>query len=315
MVTEDAGYRWQPERASTLAVAGVCSSPTACVAVGTNGLIETSASVFTLAAFPVPKGYRLAATDGGVFSFRAPYYGSMGGTHLNKPVIGMATDPATDGYWLVASDGGIFAFHASFYGSMGEQRLNQPIVAMAADPTGDGYWLLASDGGIFTFGNAKYLGSAVGKIGSARAVGIAPSNGPDGGYLVLTTTGFLEFGALSWAGCESGTIPPRAVGIASSIPIGPAPVIDVCPFLATAYAASAAGAVAALDSAPPHGGVGSPPSPIVAIATDPTNQFSPPAEGYWLVDTKGGVFNLDAPYLGSMAGKALAAPIVAIAPG
>ncbi|MDA8287500.1 MAG: hypothetical protein M0014_03415, partial [Actinomycetota bacterium] len=64
-------------------------------------------------------GYWEVAADGGVFAFHAPFYGSMGGKALNKPVVGIAADPATGGYWEVASDGGVFAFHAPFYGSMG----------------------------------------------------------------------------------------------------------------------------------------------------------------------------------------------------
>ena len=38
------------------------------------------------------------------------FYGSMGGIHLNQPVVGMAATPDGGGYWLVAADGGIFAF-------------------------------------------------------------------------------------------------------------------------------------------------------------------------------------------------------------
>jgi len=56
-------------------------------------------------------GYRFVASDGGVFSFGdANFFGSMGGTPLNRPVVGMATTPSTNGYWLVASDCGIFSF-------------------------------------------------------------------------------------------------------------------------------------------------------------------------------------------------------------
>ena len=48
------------------------------------------------------------------------FYGSMGGQHLNKPIVGMAATPDGGGYWLVASDGGIFTFgDARFYGSTG----------------------------------------------------------------------------------------------------------------------------------------------------------------------------------------------------
>jgi hypothetical protein len=86
-----------------------------------------------MAATPDGKGYWLVASDGGIFSFGdASFYGSMGGTPLNQPIVGMAADPTTGGYWLVASDGGIFSFHAPYDGSMGGTPLDKPIVGMAA---------------------------------------------------------------------------------------------------------------------------------------------------------------------------------------
>ena len=69
-------------------------------------------------------GYRLVASDGGVFSFGAPFYGSTGGLALAAPVVGVAATPDGAGYWLVASDGGVFAFgDARFAGSTGALRL------------------------------------------------------------------------------------------------------------------------------------------------------------------------------------------------
>jgi hypothetical protein len=35
-------------------------------------------------------GYRFVASDGGIFSYNAPFYGSMGGKPLNKPVVAMS---------------------------------------------------------------------------------------------------------------------------------------------------------------------------------------------------------------------------------
>jgi hypothetical protein len=64
-------------------------------------------------------GYSEVAADGGIFSFNAPFQGSMGGTHLNSPIVGIAADADTGGYWEVAADGGIFSFNAPFRGSMG----------------------------------------------------------------------------------------------------------------------------------------------------------------------------------------------------
>jgi hypothetical protein len=106
------------------------------------------------------KGYWLVASDGGIFSFGdARFLGSMGGIHLNRPVVGIVADDVSGGYWEVATDGGIFAFHAPFYGSTGNARLNQPIVGISSTPDGKGYWLVARDGGIFAFGDAPFYGS------------------------------------------------------------------------------------------------------------------------------------------------------------
>ncbi len=115
-------------------------------------------------------GYDLAAADGGVFTFGGPggsapsrFFGSLGGTHLNAPIVAIADTLDGNGYYLVASDGGVFTFgDARFAGSLGAVKLNSPIVRIrptfgVAHP---GYWLLAADGGVFTFGSAGFLGSA-----------------------------------------------------------------------------------------------------------------------------------------------------------
>ncbi len=107
-------------------------------------------------------GYRLGASDGGVFSFCEPFYGSMGGQHLNAPIVGMAATHDDKGYWLVASDGGIFNYgDAGFQGSAGSIPLNEPIVGMMSPSGAAGYWLVASDGGIFSY-DAVYHGSTGG---------------------------------------------------------------------------------------------------------------------------------------------------------
>jgi hypothetical protein len=88
-----------------------------------------------MAADPATGGYWLVASDGGIFSFGNPFFGSTGNIELNQPIVGMAAAPGGDGYWLVASDGGIFSFGpaAIFRGSTGASHLNQPIVGIAGD--------------------------------------------------------------------------------------------------------------------------------------------------------------------------------------
>ena len=76
-------------------------------------------------------GYWLVGSDGGVFSFNAPFLGSTGGIRLNQPVVSMQATADGQGYWFVAADGGIFAYgDAPFKGSMGGQPLNRPMVGM-----------------------------------------------------------------------------------------------------------------------------------------------------------------------------------------
>jgi hypothetical protein len=89
-----------------------------------------------MAVTPDGKGYWLAGSDGGVFTYGdAAFYGSPGGVALNKPIVGMAVTPDGKGYWLAGSDGGVFTYgDAAFYGSPGGVALNKPIVEMAALP-------------------------------------------------------------------------------------------------------------------------------------------------------------------------------------
>jgi hypothetical protein len=76
-------------------------------------------------------GYWMAATDGGVFAFDAPYRGSFGSTRLNAPIAGLAA--CGDGYYLVASDGGVFDFSSCpFVGSLGGGPSPNPVVGLSA---------------------------------------------------------------------------------------------------------------------------------------------------------------------------------------
>jgi len=147
---------------------------TATTFAGTSA--ASSAGQFTYATPPpaAMNGYYEVASDGGIFSFTAPFHGSMGGKALNKPIVGMATTTTGKGYYEVASDGGIFAFTAPFHGSMGGKALNAPIVGMAVDPATGGYYEVASDGGIFAF-TAPFHGSMGGKALNKPIVAMATS--------------------------------------------------------------------------------------------------------------------------------------------
>ncbi len=152
-------------------------------------------------------GYRLAAADGGVFTYGAfGFYGSMGGTRLNEPVVGIASNPVGPGYWLVASDGGVFSFGTSnFYGSMGGTRLNQPIVGITPTPDGRGYWLVAADGGVFSFGDATFYGSTGGIHLNKPIVGMSASPSGGGYALFASDGGVFNFGDSTFHGSHAAS--------------------------------------------------------------------------------------------------------------
>jgi hypothetical protein len=247
-------------------------------------------------------GYRFVASDGGVFSFGdANFFGSMGGTRLNEPIVGMATTPSTSGYFLVASDGGIFSFgDAQFYGSTGALRLNRPVVGMAATPDARGYWLVASDGGIFAFGDAQFYGSTGALHLNKPIVGMAATSDGRGYWLVASDGGIFAFGDAPFLGSAGAlTLNSPVVGMTVA---GPAS--------GGYWLVAADGGIFSYGDAPFYGSAGGIPlnEPVVGLAGTPSGG------GYWLVAADGGIFSYgDAPFLGSTGGLVLNEPIVGMA--
>ena len=243
-------------------------------------------------------GYWVAASDGGIFAYDAPFFGSMGGKPLNQPIVGIAADPRTGGYWEVASDGGLFAFNAPFFGSMGGKPLNAPVVGMVATPDGLGYWEVASDGGIFNFGDAKLYGSMGGKPLNKPVVGIATT--PDGlGYWeVASDGGIFNFGDAGFLGSMGGKpLNKPIVGIAGDQATG------------GYWEVASDGGLFAFN-APFFGSPAAMPlnKPVVGMASTPDGQ------GYWETASDGGIFNYgDAFFWGSTGSITLNKPVVGIA--
>ena len=245
-------------------------------------------------------GYRLAASDGGVFNFGAfGYYGSEGGAHLNKPVVGVASNPVGPGYWLVASDGGIFNFGTSgFFGSEGGAHLNAPIVGMAPTPDGQGYWLVASDGGVFNFGDATFHGSMGGMHLNAPIVGMAPT--PDGqGYdLFASDGGVFTFGDATFQGSMGGMHLNKPIVGGATTPSG-----------AGYDLVASDGGVFNFGDATFHGSMGGMHLNAAIVGL----QITPDGNGYLLAASDGGVFTFgDAVYSGSLGGQKLNRPVIGI---
>ena len=193
-----------------------CSGRGACGAAGTY-VAQGPLTEGLLEAYTPAEGYWSVAADGGVFTYDAVFHGSMGGRHINAPVVGMAETPGAGGYWEAGADGGVYNFgNAAFYGSAGSLHLNAPVVGIAATPDGQGYWLVAADGGIFNYGDAGFFGSRGGQPLNKPIVGMAAT--PDGGgyWLVAADGGIFNYGDAPFYGSRGGQpLNKPVVGIAA----------------------------------------------------------------------------------------------------
>ncbi len=247
---------------------------------------------------PSTDGYRLVASDGGIFAFgNAPFLGSTGSIKLNKPIVGMSSTPRNDGYWMVASDGGVFAFgNAKFLGSTGALPLTKPIVGMASTPTGGGYWLVASDGGVFAFGDAKVFGSLADKPLAKPIVTIASSPSGNGYILVASDGGVFAFGDAQFKG-STGAIKLNQPIVGSA----------VTPTGGGYHLVAADGGVFSFGDAVFKGSTGAIRlnQPMVAMAATASGG------GYWLIARDGGIFAFgDAVFKGSTGAIRLNQPMV-----
>jgi hypothetical protein len=202
---------------STVTPDALVEAPNGCVS-GSPPTNDIPAVQFATAGSPAPTGYWEVASDGGIFAFGPQFHGSMGGVHLNAPVVGMASTSDAGGYWEVASDGGIFNFgDAGFFGSAGGQHIPAPIVGVASTPSGKGYWEVGSDGAIYSFGDAQPFGSMAGKPLNAPVVGIAGTSTGKGYWLVASDGGIFNFGDAGFLGSMGGKhLNKPVVGIAGT---------------------------------------------------------------------------------------------------
>ena len=248
-----------------------------------------------------PLGYRLVASDGGVFAFGgARFLGSTTSLSLTQPIVATASTLGGGGYWMVAADGGVFSFgDASFSGSTGGLKLNRPIVGMAPTPSGRGYFLVAADGGVFSFGDAEFKGSTGAVRLNQPIVGMTATPTGDGYYLVAADGGIFAFGDAVYRGSTGAIRLNRPVVGMALTPSGRGYLL-----------AASDGGIFAFGDAAFRGSAGALTlnRPIIGMAT------TPGADGYWLIASDGGVFAFgSAPFFGSTASLTLNRPITAAA--
>jgi peptidoglycan/xylan/chitin deacetylase (PgdA/CDA1 family) len=78
-------------------------------------------------------GYHELTSNGAVYSFGVPGYGSAAGTLGTLRAVGIAVDPKTGGYWILKSNGGVANYNAPWYGSLtGKVPAGQAVTGIAA---------------------------------------------------------------------------------------------------------------------------------------------------------------------------------------
>jgi len=207
-----------------------------------------------------------------------PGYGTVG---VTVTVDGTASAPDAGaqflyepGYYLVGASGQVSAFGGvPVLGSVPPSELSAPVVGMALDRATHGYWIAEADGAVVGV-DAPVYGDLLGTRLHAPVVGLAAT--PDGGgyWLVAADGGVFAFGDAPFLGSVPGALAAECVAHGFS---------PGCPEYRLA-------------------------APVVGLAA------TPDGGGYWLVAADGGVFAFgDAPFLGSLGGQAVPAPVVSIA--
>lgn len=236
------------------------------------------------------RGYWILGNDGGIFSFDAPFYGSLPGIGVRTQAVNLVATSSGNGYYILGADGGVFSFgDAVFYGSMGGRQLNGPIIGMVPNADGRGYWLLGRDGGIFSFGSSQFYGSMGGRVLNAPIIGMAST--PDGGgyWLLGADGGIFSFGNAAFWGSMGGR--PLA-----------APVISMAAAPGNGY--WLLGGDGGVFSFGPnyYGSI-----PGTGLCNPPAGtqlRSSNTGHGYWVLSNDGGIWSFgDALFHGSMAGR------------
>ncbi len=289
------------------------------LAIGCGGALLAVPARASAAPPPTTPGYWLAGADGGVFSFKAPFYGSgviPGGPCNFSPqppsllngafgCRAIASTPSGNGYWLLNA----YRFPTAFSQAAPPVQTGPGCTSLngakgvwtgiASSPTGNGFFMASSNGAVVGCGDAVPSGGLSVENLNAPVVGIAATGDGKGYWMVGSDGGVFAFGTARFFGSMGGRpLNQPVVGMAAT------------PDGGGYWLVAADGGIFAFGDASFDGSMGgrSLNAPVVGIAA------TPDGNGYWLAAADGGVFSFgSAPFEGSMGGRSITAQIVGIA--
>ncbi len=282
------------------AAAGVCFASGATVAeepvsfllesrdatgLGCKGTLAGQ-SVVAAAVTPHESGYWAVSSVGGVVPCgTARFEGSVRGKAIPAPIVGIASATKKNGYYLLGADGTVFNEGPGATTRGSGPRSSSPYVGIAVDQASGGYWLVTAAGKVTAVGarrEARTGGSLTGQVAGITA---APEGG---GYYLFTNSGAVE--AFGTAARFKGDLYTEHVHAGSAIS-----ALAVEPDGRGYFLVGRDGGVFRFGAGTTwHGAfTGKASAPVsAALACG----FS---TGYWLVDQKGAVYSLGAPFYGA----------------
>lgn len=294
--------------AGTLTLIGLRSGTEYTVSVTATNAYGTSVAAPATASTdpgtpitPQGSGYWMADSQGALFDFGDAAAFEAVSITPGSTVVDLDATPSGNGLWVLDSAGAVHTRgDASDFGDVNAGVTGRP-TTLAPTPTGDGYWIFTSTGDVSTHGSAVDHGDLTDLALNGPIIASAATTSGDGYWLLGTDGGVFALGDAEFFGSMGG------------IPLN-APVNGITPDPDGQgyWLVASDGGVFAFD-APFRGSVpGELPDDVSLNA--PVTGLIPYGSGYAMVATDGGAFVFsDEPFLGSLGGQSLPAPITAMA--